>query len=111
MAAYPRTVLEFRDWFADDAACRDYLVRLRWPDGFRCPKCRAADHWVTARGLRHCRHRGRQPSTDGRLAGVWRTGPAGVSLLKRWLLGTHQGAVSAEHLDYYLDEYTFRFNR
>ena len=33
------------------------------------------------------------------------------SLLKRWLLGTHQGAVSHEHLDYYLDEYTFRFNR
>jgi transposase-like protein len=34
-----------------------------------------------------------------------------VSLLKRWLLGTHQGAVSREHLDYYLDEFTFRFNR
>ena len=34
-----------------------------------------------------------------------------VSLLKRWLLGTHQGAVSAAHLDYYLDEFTFRFNR
>jgi transposase-like protein len=34
-----------------------------------------------------------------------------ASLLKRWLLGTHQGAVRAEHLDYYLDEFTFRFNR
>jgi transposase-like protein len=34
-----------------------------------------------------------------------------ASLLKRWLLGTHQGAVSMEHLDYYLDEFTFRFNR
>jgi transposase-like protein len=34
-----------------------------------------------------------------------------ASLLKRWLLGTHQGAVSGKHLDYYLDEYTFRFNR
>lgn len=34
-----------------------------------------------------------------------------VSLLKRWLMGTHQGAVSREHLDYYLDEFTFRFNR
>lgn len=34
-----------------------------------------------------------------------------ASLLKRWLLGTHQGAVSHEHLEYYLDEYTFRFNR
>ncbi len=34
-----------------------------------------------------------------------------ASLLKRWLMGTHQGAVSNEHLDYYLDEFTFRFNR
>ena len=34
-----------------------------------------------------------------------------ASILKRWLLGTHQGAVSPEHLDYYLDEFTFRFNR
>jgi hypothetical protein len=34
-----------------------------------------------------------------------------ASLLKRWLLGTHQGAVAAEHLDYYLEEFTFRFNR
>jgi len=34
-----------------------------------------------------------------------------AALLKRWLLGTHQGAVSARHIDYYLDEYTFRFNR
>ena len=34
-----------------------------------------------------------------------------ASLLKRWLLGTHQGAVEHEYLDYYLDEFTFRFNR
>lgn len=34
-----------------------------------------------------------------------------VSLLKRWLLGTHQGAVGHDYLDYYLDEFTFRFNR
>ena len=34
-----------------------------------------------------------------------------VALLKRWLLGTHQGGVSREHLDAHLDEFTFRFNR
>jgi hypothetical protein len=34
-----------------------------------------------------------------------------ASLLKRWLLGTHQGAVERTHLPYYLDEFTFRFNR
>jgi hypothetical protein len=33
------------------------------------------------------------------------------ALLKRWLLGTHQGSVRPAHLDYYLDEFTFRFNR
>lgn len=45
------------------------------------------------------------PSNDLKLAHLV------ASLLKRWLLGTHQGAVSHEHLVYYLDEYTFRFNR
>jgi hypothetical protein len=34
-----------------------------------------------------------------------------ASLLKRWPLGTHQRAVREKHLDYFLDEYTFRFNR
>lgn len=34
-----------------------------------------------------------------------------ASLLKRWLLGTHQGSAARTHLDYYLDEFTFRFNR
>lgn len=34
-----------------------------------------------------------------------------ISQLKRWLGGTLQGAVSHDHLEYYLDEFTFRFNR
>ena len=33
------------------------------------------------------------------------------SLLKRWLMGTHQGKVSSKYLPYYLDEFAFRFNR
>lgn len=32
-------------------------------------------------------------------------------LIKRWLMGTHQGAVTPKHLVYYLDEYVFSFNR
>jgi transposase-like protein len=51
-------------------------------------------------------------STSGDPAHVVMPGVHRVaSLLKRWLLGTHQGAVSPEQLDYYLDEFTFRFNR
>ncbi len=48
-----------------------------------------------------------QPSGEHLLPRVHRV----VSLLKRWLLGTHQGAIGQDHLDYYLDEFTFRFNR
>ena len=49
----------------------------------------------------------RQPEGEHLLPRVHRV----VSLLKRWLLGTHQGAVGHEYLDYYLDEFTFRLNR
>lgn len=49
----------------------------------------------------------RQPEGEHLLPRVHRV----VSLLKRWMLGTHQGAIGREHLDYYLDEFTFRFNR
>src|SRR6266498_2585756 len=60
-------------------------------------------------GYRHDRRvlLGSGESADAVLPRVHRV----ASLLKRWLLGTHQGAVSREHLDYYLDEFTFRFNR
>jgi len=51
--------------------------------------------------------RGRKKSPSELMPRVHRV----VSLLKRWLMGTHQGAVSHKHLGYYLDEFTFRFNR
>jgi transposase-like protein len=271
MNDYPKTVLELRDQFRDEAACRQYLTKLRWPSGFVCPRCQGRDAWLTARALYHCRRCDYQASVTAgtlfadtnlplrlwfeaiwhvtnqkygasalgmqrilglgsyhtawnwlhklrramvrpgrdRLAGVVETdeiyiggprsgsrgrGAAGkslvvvmvqetpqglgrirlarvsdasaaslepaieqavapgstvrtddwkgyqgltasgyqhhvvraeavvgenllplanrvASLLKRWLLGTHQGAVRARHLDYYLDEFTFRFNR
>lgn len=49
----------------------------------------------------------KQPEGEHLLPRVHRV----VSLLKRWLLGTHHGAIGHEHLDDYLDEFTFRFNR
>ena len=51
--------------------------------------------------------RGRRKDASKLLPRVHRV----ASLLKRWLLGTHQGAVAPWQLPYYLDEFTFRFNR
>ena len=249
---YPKTILELERRFATEESCRAYLFRLRWPDGFVCPRCQGGPAWPASRGrlvCQVCRHQtsvtagtifqdtrkplvlwfraiwyatspkngasaaniqrilglrsyqtawtwlhklrramvrpgrdklhgrvevdetfvgGEDPKggtwadqkavvviaaeedgpgigrirlatvpkptkkslhrfaqetiepgsilhTDGRNA--WEgIEPLGYKhkptvLLKRWLLGTHQGAVSMEHLDYYLDEFTFRFNR
>ena len=273
MEDYPTTLAELETRFGTEKACRDYLVKLRWPEGFVCPRCRGTTAWTTKRNLLVCAGceyqasltagtifqdtrkpltawfraiwwvtaqkngasalglqrilglgsyltawtwlhklrramvrpgrdrlhgqvevdetyiggleegvRGRQTETkalvavaceeDGEAIGRIRLrqipdasaaslhafveeaiqpgsvvhtdgweGYAGleakgyshqvtvlkrsqkspaellprvhrvVSLLKRWLLGTHQGAVSLAHLDYYLDEFTFRFNR
>jgi len=273
MEDYPRTLRELESRFATEQACRDYLARLRWPQGFACPTCKGTEAWSTGRGLWMCAACGHQVSVTAgtifqdtrtpltlwfraiwwvvsqkngasalglqrilglgsyRTAWTWlhklrramvrpgrerlsemvevdetfvggvesgggrrhvgkkalvviaaevrgraigrirmqrvadssaesllplvqeAVGPGTVvitdglqsyralpdlgyrhdrrvllgsgesadavlprvhrvaSLLKRWLLGTHQGAVSREHLDYYLDEFTFRFNR
>jgi transposase-like protein len=60
MENYPKTVLELRERFPDEDACRRYLIALRWPSGFICPKCSHSDAWITARRQFHCRHCGRQ---------------------------------------------------
>ena len=53
---YPRTYQQFLEWFADESACRRYLLRCRWPDGFACAQCGTkAEPWTTARGYLHCR--------------------------------------------------------
>jgi transposase-like protein len=69
------------------------------------------DGWPAYRGLDGYVHdrqvQSHQPEEEHLLPRAHRV----ISLLKRWLLGTHQGAVSPEHLDDYLDEFTFRFNR
>jgi hypothetical protein len=54
LSEYPKTILELRDCFPDEEACRRYLASLRWPSGFRCPECGGSEHWVTARHLFHC---------------------------------------------------------
>ena len=61
MDDYPRTVGEFEARFATEDACRVYLSRLRWPDGFRC-RCGEAKAWWTARGLWQCAACGAQTS-------------------------------------------------
>jgi transposase-like protein len=51
---YPRDLVEFERRFASDRACRAYLAKLRWPEGFVCPRCGGRRAWPTDRGLLVC---------------------------------------------------------
>jgi transposase-like protein len=51
---YPKDVLEFRDQFCSEAACRDYLIQLRWPQGWTCPDCGSRKFWKMKRGVLCC---------------------------------------------------------
>lgn len=100
MRRIPRASAEHLDAFIHEAIEAGSEVHTDGWHGY--------DH-VNARGYRHriTYLRGDHELAVAQLPRVHR----GVSLLKRWLLGTHQGAVSQAHLDFYLDEFTFRFNR
>lgn len=62
MEDYPGSLAEFEKRFATDVACLEYLVKLRWPEGFVCPHCMSTVGWQTKRGLWHCQQCGKQTS-------------------------------------------------
>jgi transposase-like protein len=61
-ADYPRTLTEFDRRFATEEACRQYVVSLRWPDGFRCPRGCSGKAWLTGEAMMHCSDCGHQTS-------------------------------------------------
>ena len=62
MEDYPRSLRELESRFSTEEACREYLTRLRWPDGEICPGCGGSRGWQTSRGLWMCASCGQQVS-------------------------------------------------
>ena len=52
---YPESMQEFMDQFSTEEACRQYLIKVRWADGFKCPKCAHSDAWKLGRGILKCK--------------------------------------------------------
>src|SRR5712691_3055887 len=112
---YPATWQDFESWFPDDDACRRYLARLRWPEGFRCPACGSNEAWETSRGLWMCGSCGRQTSvTAGTIfhrtryslrtwyAAMWfvcsqKTGASALGLKRVLGLGSYETAWTWMH--------------
>ena len=93
---YPATWSDFEDWFACEEACAAYLEQLRWPHGFICPACGAADQPArTSRGRLSCRTCRFQCSvTAGTIFDKTRT-PLRVWFAAAWYITSQKQGISA----------------
>lgn len=96
MSDFPRDLAEFERRFATEAACRAYLMQLRWPGGFQCPRCGQTKGWpVSGRGLMQCAACGRQTSvTAGTIFQDIRT-PLPVWFRAMWAVTSQKTGISA----------------
>ena len=93
---YPRTFQEMEERFRDDEACREYIQRLRWPNGFVCPHCGVGGKpWVMADSLWRCRScSGRTSLTAGTIFEGTRK-PLRTWFMAMWFVTSQKNGVSA----------------
>lgn len=92
---YPATWSTFQSWFPDDAACIRFLEKLRWPEGFVCPRCQDREAWRTKDGLWLCRSCRRKTSvTAGTIFNRSRL-PLTSWFAVAWLVTSQKNGVSA----------------
>lgn len=95
MEEYPRNLTELEANFGTEEACRAYLARLRWPDGFRCPRCGESRSWPVRGGLWECAGCGCQTSvTAGTIFQDTRT-PLPIWFRAMWWVTTQKNGASA----------------
>src|SRR3954463_14622685 len=95
---YPATYQQLLEWFPDNQSCLDYLARLRWPDGFVCPKCGGREFWRTGAGLWMCQACGRRTSvTAGTIFHRTRT-PLSTWFAAVWFVTSQKNGISAQGL-------------
>jgi transposase-like protein len=98
MEDYPRTLMEFESRFRTEEACWDYLVGMRWPDGFVCPKCQGRKAWQTGRSLFHCTDCGRQVSVTAGTIFQGTRKPLLVWFHAMWWVTSQKNGASAKGL-------------
>jgi len=93
---YPRTFQEMDDWFRTESGCRDYIRRLRWPNGFVCRRCGAIeDPWVTARGVLVCKACNAETSLTAGTVFQDTRKPLRMWFLAMWFVTSQKNGVSA----------------
>src|SRR5512133_4229325 len=100
MTHFPRSLIEFQRRFPDERACAEYLARVRWPDGFRCPSCGQGKGWeLSSKAFtRECASCRQQTSvTAGTVMHASKL-PLTTWFWAAYLMATHSNGISALQL-------------
>ena len=93
---YPHTYQEFLEWFPDEPACRRFLLRCRWPEGFQCGRCGdKAEPWTTGRGYLHCRQCGSEISVTAGTIFERTKHPLRIWFATMWFVTSQKDGASA----------------
>jgi transposase-like protein len=95
---YPMTFREFIKRFPDEKQCREYLYKLRFPNGFICPKCEYPEYWKVGEQLYECRKCGRQTSVIAGTIFQDTRKPLMDWFIAIWWVTTQKNGASAEGL-------------
>src|ERR1700758_3382116 len=100
MTDFPRSLFEFQQRFADEAACAQYLAATRWPDGFVCPVCGGSKAWrlETKAWTYECAGCGRQTSVTAGTIMHHSKLPLTAWFWAAYLMATHSNGISALQL-------------
>lgn len=93
--SFPKTLAEFDERFPDEAACRAYLIELRWGDRVRCARCDCDETWELQNGRFECKRCSHQTSvTAGTL--LHRTQkPLRLWFRAMWEMAVRKGGINA----------------
>jgi hypothetical protein len=98
MENYPMNVIEFERQFSTEEACLQYLTQLRWPEGYRYPRCQHRKAWLTKRSLFHCAACGYETSVIAGTIFQDTRKPLQVWFLAIWHIVGQKNGVSAKGL-------------
>jgi len=103
------SLMQFQKKFGTEKACQKHLFRLRWPEGFRCPRCQHGEaYFHRTRHLYHCKACGYQASlTAGTIFHKTRT-PLTKWFWMIWLMGRQKSGISMLALQRMLEIKSYR---
>ena len=96
---FPKTLREFRERFAGEDACYEYLIQSRWPDGMTCPRCQGLQFWRRRRRWLHqCKECGVEVSPTAGTVLQDSHMPIREWFWAAYLVATHTPGLSAKQL-------------